>query len=208
MRLIGEVAPDHTVTLTVVRNGGEMEIPVTMGERKSPVLFSGDFNDAPLAPLPPNVVIPNLPSAPSAPFPPTAPRVRVMPRTGSVPDSFEIFGFYSGRTIGVGVTGLTPQLGEYFGVREGKGLLVNSVSKDSPAERAGLKAGDVIVEVDGKPVLRQMDLVKAFGDEKKGDVVITIVRNKNRQSLTVSPEARKSGNSRFNGLEFKTREVN
>ncbi len=73
MRLIGEVAPDHTVTLTIVRNGGEIEIPVTMGERKTPVLFSGDFNDPPMAPLPPTIVIPNLPdipSAPSAPFPP------------------------------------------------------------------------------------------------------------------------------------------
>lgn len=52
--------------------------------------------------------------------------------------------------LGLEAESLTGQLAQYFGVREG--VLVRSVTDGSAAARAGLKAGDVIVKIDGKPV--------------------------------------------------------
>jgi len=54
--------------------------------------------------------------------------------------------------LGVVIQNLTPELAEWFGIEEGKGVLIAEVSKDSPAEAAGLQRDDVIVEFDGQPV--------------------------------------------------------
>ena len=98
------------------------------------------------------------------------------------------FFFGSNRQIGVSVSSLTKQLGEYFGVSEGKGLLISSVRENSPAAKAGLKAGDIIVEADGKEVKNNMDLIRALNDKKDGAVQLTIVRDRNRQTIQVVPE--------------------
>ena len=61
----------------------------------------------------------------------------------------------------------------------------------SPAEKAGLKAGDIIVEADGAPVKGSMDLINAINAQKVGTVSLTVVRNGSRQTLTVTPEESK-----------------
>ena len=191
-RLIREVSPDHKANLTVVRNGSEIEIPITMGKRSSPRLLSGNFE----FPKVPNVEIPNV----EIPEMPEIPSVEVFPKGKD--GNYTLWNLRSSRTIGVGVSPLTKQLGEYFGVTDGKGLLVNRVSKDSPAERGGLRAGDVIIEIDGKVVKRSYDLMRHLGEKKEGDVNLTILRDKNRQTITVTPEKSKGGEMFFNGLEF------
>jgi len=54
--------------------------------------------------------------------------------------------------LGISIQNLTPDLAKWFGLEEGHGVLVADVAKDSPAERAGLKRDDVIVEFNGQPV--------------------------------------------------------
>jgi serine protease Do len=54
--------------------------------------------------------------------------------------------------LGVTIQPMTPQLAESFGLKEAKGALVSEVIKDSPAARAGLRRGDIIVSLDGKEV--------------------------------------------------------
>ena len=93
-----------------------------------------------------------------------------------------------GRQIGVNLTPLTKQLGDYFGVTDGSGLLISSVRENSPAAKAGLKAGDVIVEADGKAVKSDRDLINVLTNKKEGDVELTIVRDRNRQTVRVTPE--------------------
>ena len=74
---------------------------------------------------------------------------------------------------------------------DGKGILVSNVSENSPAAKAGIKAGDVIVEADGQGVSNTAELSKALGNKDKKTVNLTILRNKNRQNLTVEPEESK-----------------
>ena len=78
--------------------------------------------------------------------------------------------------LGVSVQDLTPQLARQFGAKENEGALVGEVMKDSPAEKAGLKRGDVIVAVSGSRVqdaghLRNLVAGMAVGAKVKLDVI-------------------------------------
>ena len=100
-----------------------------------------------------------------------------------------LFTFSSGSRIGVKVQDLTEQLGDYFGVKGGEGVLITEVEKDMPAQKAGLKAGDVIVEVDGKKIEDSSELISAISDKEKGDKVdIKVIRNHQPQTFAVEVE--------------------
>ena len=66
--------------------------------------------------------------------------------------------------MGVNLDDLNEQMGEYFGVEGGKGALVTEVVEDSPAAKAGLKAGDVIVKLGEKDIDSSAALHKAMAD--------------------------------------------
>ena len=90
--------------------------------------------------------------------------------------------------LGVQVEDLSDQLATYFGVNDG-GVLVAGVTADSPAAKAGLKAGDVITKVNGEAVKAPRDLVRALGDMKDdGAVLLDIVRDKKATSLKATIE--------------------
>jgi len=71
-------------------------------------------------------------------------------------------------------------------VKGGEGVLVRSVKKGSPAENAGLRAGDVIVKVDGEKVSDSADLRSALREHRGKTFPITIVRDRREQSVTVT----------------------
>ena len=99
-----------------------------------------------------------------------------------------MFGMGRGR-LGVRVQDLNPDLGSYFGVNDGKGVLITEVLKDTPAEKAGLKAGDVITKVGDKKVEDSDDLVSALRDADQ-KVTLTVMRQK--ASRTIESELRDS----------------
>ena len=89
---------------------------------------------------------------------------------------FDFPGALSGRRLGVSVDELTDQLAQYFGAKEG--VLVTSVTDGSAASRAGLKAGDVITAIDGRPVRSRDDLIPELRDASGDELTIAIVRDK------------------------------
>ena len=91
------------------------------------------------------------------------------------------------RRIGVSTMSLTKQLADYFGIADGKGALVTSVTEDGPAAKAGVKAGDVITAVDGEAVDSPGDISRVINRKKEGDVTLTIIRNKSQQTIRVTP---------------------
>lgn len=193
-RLISETSPDHQVKLTVVRGGNEREINVTIGKRPEPQFRTGSFEMT----MPQGQIfqrMPNLPQMREMPRMPSTANGDVFVWGGNGEGGNFIFG--STRQIGVSVSSLSKQLGEYFGVTDGKGILINNVNENSPAAKAGLRAGDVIVEVEGKSVANTMDLIRGIAEKKEGEVSLTILRNKNRQTVKVTPEKMKEGDAPF-----------
>jgi S1-C subfamily serine protease len=91
--------------------------------------------------------------------------------------------------LGVRVQDLNPDLGSYFGLSDGKGVLVVEVLKDTPAEKAGLKAGDVITRAGDRKVEDSDDLVSALRDADK-KVTLTVMRK--NASRTIESELRDS----------------
>jgi S1-C subfamily serine protease len=94
--------------------------------------------------------------------------------------------------LGVTLQSLTPDLEEYFGANNG-GALVSSVTPNSAAARAGIKAGDVIVSIDGRPVTDSSDLMRELR-ALKGDVTIVVLRDRKEMTMkaTLQDEPRRS----------------
>lgn len=92
--------------------------------------------------------------------------------------------------LGVMIQEVTPELAESFGLDKPRGALVGQVLENSPAEKAGVEAGDVIVEFNGRPVNRSSSLPPMVGrvmPDKSADV--TVFRNGKPKSLSVTIEA-------------------
>ncbi|MEP7075338.1 MAG: PDZ domain-containing protein [Acidobacteriota bacterium] len=85
--------------------------------------------------------------------------------------------------IGVGVTPLPEQLAKYFKV-EG-GILINEVKADLPGSKAGLKAGDVIVGIDGESVRGALGLIHAIDEKRSSDFTLRIVRNHKNRTVNI-----------------------
>ncbi len=155
-RLIRETPAGRAVRLTVMRDGREVEVNVTLGER------------TPLA----NRVRIARPAIASL-------RVRPEVQVRRVQDR---------RHLGVELQGMTPQLAEYFGLSKRSGALVIFVFADSPAAKAGLRAGDVILSAGGETVENPMDVRRVLTDKSEGVVEFKIMRDKQEQTLRVQLE--------------------
>jgi serine protease Do len=95
---------------------------------------------------------------------------------------------------GLTVENITPQLGEFFGVKNGDGVLVRAVEKGSRAEKAGFRAGDVIVKVNDEPVHDTGDFSHAVRSRNGAAVSVGVVRDKREQNLNLSlPDRKESG---------------
>jgi serine protease Do len=180
MRLVRETPPEHAATLVVWRNGANQTLTATIGQRRTPTAFEFDFDE--LANSFPKV----------APMPPM-PAFRM-------PDIPSAFMTWHSTTLGIESESLNPQLAQYFGVKEG--VLVRSVIHDSSAEKAGFKAGDIIVKVDGQKVTSPKEISSMLGSSRgKKSLPVTVVRHEKELVLNVEMEE----SSRWPALE--TREL-
>lgn len=90
--------------------------------------------------------------------------------------------------LGIKVADLTDQLAGYFGAQDQRGVLVTEVSSGSAAERAGLRAGDVILKVNASGTVNRRDLIRVLREiELRGPMTITLdlIRERTRRSLAV-----------------------
>ncbi len=91
--------------------------------------------------------------------------------------------------LGIGIQELTPQLAEYFGTKDG--ALVTNVAADSPASKAGIRAGDVITAVNDTPVSSPSELIEAVGKAADGaSVKLAYTREHKAGTATATLEAK------------------
>ena len=89
------------------------------------------------------------------------------------------------------VRGNVPRLGFMPGNydEDTEGVLIASVTKDGPADKGGVKDGDMLVEVAGKPVKNMTAYMAVLGEQKRGEPVeITVLRKGERGTLKVTPQ--------------------
>jgi len=90
-------------------------------------------------------------------------------------------------SVGVELDVLGSQLADYFGVKDGQGLLVKRVADNSPASKAGLKAGDVITKANGQAMATLNEWTKMLHANRGKQVQLTLVRNHKEQTVTLEP---------------------
>jgi len=101
--------------------------------------------------------------------------------------------------LGVEIGNLESGMGEFFAAGSDKGAIVMSVVKDSPAEKAGIKADDIVVELQGEPVTGANELMNRIAVQKPGtEVELVILREGKRKTFTVTLEKRPQDGS-FSG---------
>ncbi len=89
--------------------------------------------------------------------------------------------------LGVSIQDLTPDLAKSLGIKETTGALVSGVMKDSPAGKAGIKRGDIITELDGKPVEDSRILRNMVADNAPGKTLtVTVLRKDKKELLKVT----------------------
>ncbi|MBP7868286.1 MAG: PDZ domain-containing protein [Acidobacteria bacterium] len=171
--LVSQTAPGRTVRLDVVRDTGKTTLKAQIGEGEAPKAARRFFFPMPGAEAP-DVEIPGLEwyGDDEDAF---APRHR-----GQGPGAdrdVRIFRYREGSPrLGVEVEPLNDQLAAFFGATDG-GLLVKSVQPGSSAEKAGLKAGDVIVSVDGVKTADAGDIRDALAKAEGKEAAVKVVRN-------------------------------
>jgi serine protease Do len=176
-RLVQESVPGRSVPVVVLRDGQRTTLNVEPASGGTFRFWSG-AGDGVFA-IPPTPPVP-----PAAPAPP-APPMDLLPE---VYGRFERFMGGSGR-LGVAVQGLSPQLAEYFGAKDG--VLVTSVTDDSPAQKAGVKAGDVITALNGERITSVAELRREVQRlDNDAEFTLEVLRDKKAMTLKGKVEAR------------------
>jgi len=89
--------------------------------------------------------------------------------------------------LGVGSRDITPEIARYFRLPIEEGIVIVNVSRNSPAQRAGILAEDFIVSIDGEPIREQLDLVRLLRQRRPGDQVrVEVVRGTRTFTLPVT----------------------
>jgi predicted metalloprotease with PDZ domain len=174
-RIIHETPPGRVIALGLSRDGQALTIKIQLADRGKEFAHMGKndfhFEVPPIPSVPP---IPNLPDFD-------------MPSVGVVV-------VHSSMRSGLMVENITPQLGEFFGVKNGNGVLVRSVEKGSRADKAGLHAGDVITRVGDQSVHDTSDFTHFLHSHAAGSVTVGVIRDKKETTLTITlPERKDSG---------------
>jgi serine protease Do len=177
-RVIRETPPGRVVTLGLSRDGQAMTIKVQLAERKNSYAYGYSYGQKgkdfhfEMPPMPPIPPIPDM---------------------GDIDIPVSIVVVHSSARSGLMVENLTPQLGDFFGTKNGQGVLVRSVEKGSRADKAGFRAGDVVVKINGEAIHDSSDFSHALRSRKDNTAIIGVIRDKKEVNITITlPERKQS----------------
>ena len=162
-RLVRETPAGREVKMDIYRNGSPQSLTVKVGARRAPAAMT---------------MMNPIPAPAPAPMPP-AERFELR-----MPDMPRSFMSWRSSALGLECETLEGQLAQYFGVKEG--VLVRSVAKSSPAEKAGVKAGDVIVRVDDSRVATPSDVSSRIRSNRGKPVPFVVMRDHREVTVSVT----------------------
>jgi C-terminal processing protease CtpA/Prc len=159
-RLVRETPAGRTVALEVTRAGAVQKLSATVAERKNPLREIREWN----------FKMPEIPEfhfeMPEVPMPPDVPRLMWRSR--------------GPRKLGIEYQEIGDQLAKYFKLADETGVLVTRVEEDSPAAKAGMKAGDVILRIGGNAVKDGEALRDAMRKAEAGQEIAVSVQREGR----------------------------
>jgi serine protease Do len=166
-RMIREIPAGRSVHLTVWRDGRSQTINATLGKsegRRGSGMMNGPGTFS--------FRMPNIPE---------------MPEIAGLEDLNNLVVMAPGQTrLGINAEDLQGDFGNYFGAPDGEGVLVREVFPDSPAAKAGLKAGDVITSVGGERIRTASELREKLRSGKDAkSLSLGVLRNKSSLTLSV-----------------------
>ena len=181
-RMIREIPSGRVVTLGLMRDGQPLTLKAQLADRKTAFTV--------------------VPDVKIKPFKFEMPNVQVL-QDMDIPASVVVV--HSSARSGLMVENLTPQLGTYFGAKDGQGILVRSVEKGSLAEKAGFRAGDVIVKVNNEGISDTGDFTHTLrmnrDDTKQTTINVGIIRDRKEQTLSLTLPERKRSELREESLD-------
>jgi serine protease Do len=161
-RMISETPIGREVKMEVFRGGAVQTVIVKVGTRRG-TLTSNSF--------------------PMSAGAMTMTPIQIEPMEIRIPDIPRALMSWRSSMLGVDVEGIDGQLAQYFGVKEG--VLVRSVSPGSAAEKAGIKAGDVIVKVEDSSVTNPADLSNRLRSFRGKSAPMVVMREHREMSLSL-----------------------
>src|SRR5262250_82660 len=185
-RMIREIPAGRTVQLTVWRNGRAQTISTTLGKMQE----GRKLRVSKAAPQVFNFRVPEMPE------------IAPMPGIRSFEwDGGDLLG--SRPRLGIDAEDIGGQLGSYFGAPDGEGILVREVNPGSAAEKAGVKAGDVITSLNGERIHGLSELRSKLAGSDGKTVKLGVLRNKSAMSFDVEiPSAKQKTPHK---MEMRTR---
>lgn len=178
-RLIREIPAGRTISIGISRDGQPMTLHAQLAERNKMPDMNFNFHG-------PNI---NMPV------------VRIPPINIPEIDVPNIIVVHAPRSSGMMIENLTPQLGEFFGVKGGNGVLVRSVEKGSRAEQAGIRAGDVIVKINGSAVNDCSDFSRLLRSRTSTKATVVVMRDRREQTLTLNLPEKRTGSIQYENCE-------
>ncbi|SDF65334.1 PDZ domain-containing protein [Terriglobus roseus] len=180
-KLLHDMQPGRTISISVWRDGTERSLSATLSTREEVdkqarlqrwTVPNPDETTASTEPAPP---------------PPAPKSNSVFSHSFMSSHLLPMMPVYTGATVDT----MGPQLADYFGVKDGNGLLVHAVEGNSPAAAAGLHAGDVITRMNGNRVNTEKDWTRALHEGKGKPITMIVVRDRREQTLTMVPDGKK-----------------
>jgi predicted metalloprotease with PDZ domain len=171
--------PGDRVVLVVYRDGDRKKIAVTLGKRETPTVISGNFGVN------------------------TEQLNKAMREADKTALNLYRESFMTRGRLGMALHDLNEGLAGYFGVKKDQGVLVLDVQAGSPAEIAGVKAGDVIVALDGKSITSVQDFRDTISDLAEGDTVSVEVVRKGASRTIELAVSESPGSYRFRIAPFE-----
>ena len=183
-RMIRESGPGKVISLSILRLGKMMTLKATLANREE--LEHKAWQEHMQMPMPPppddgvdNVLVDRYTTEAS----PARSPMRGQSFLGSV--------LRTGPYTGVTLETMEPQLAVFFGAPPKAGLLVHGVDNNSPAEAAGLRAGDVVLRVDSAVVTSTSEWTKKVRNSKGHALAVTVLRDKHEQTLQLTPDLKR-----------------
>jgi len=95
--------------------------------------------------------------------------------------------FWTGMEVNI----VDQRIAKYFGLKNAEGVIISDIKKNSPAEKAGLKVGDIILEINGEKIQNEETIISIINDAKAGDVLdLKVYRDKKTFSVNMTLEKR------------------